>query len=307
MTIYLMGIDGGGSTIRVVIVTPDMTTITETQGSLANPYVIGQEKSAATIQSQMRKTLTQANLRPDQISGVGVGVAGAGEAHLQEWLHGVISAVTPQAQVVTGPDVEIALVGANGARQGVLILAGTGSVAFGINDAGQTVRGGGWGHLLGDEGSGYWLGIQALRAVMRAFDGREKQTILTKQLLNTLNLQAETDLLPWIYRDNKPHSHEVARLAPLVIEAAENGDIVARKIVEAAAQELALLGNTVIRRLGSETPKIAFAGGLLANPNLLSLRLCELLGIEEIPSPRYSPVMGAALFAKLTIEKANSP
>jgi glucosamine kinase len=303
MTDYLMGIDGGGSTIRVVIVTSDMTPLNETQGPLANPYVIGQKKSVAIIQSQIRETLAQTNLPPDQITGIGAGVAGAAEDHLQKWLQGVIKEIMPQAHVVTSSDMEIALVGANGARQGVLILSGTGSAAFGINEAGQTVRGGGWGHLLGDEGSGYWLGIQALRAVMRAFDGREKPTTLTVKLMNSMNLQTETDLLPWIYRDNKPHSHDVARLAPLVIEAAANGDTVARKIVEAAAQELALLGKTVIHRLGSESPKIAFAGGLLVNPNLLSLRLCELLGIAEIPSPRYSPVIGAALLAKFTIEK----
>jgi N-acetylglucosamine kinase-like BadF-type ATPase len=303
MTTYLMGIDGGGSTIRVVIVTPDMTPLTQTQGSLVNPYVIGQEKSAAIIQSQMRKTLAQTDLLPDQISGIGVGVAGAGEAHLQKWLHDVVKELLPQTQIVTSSDMEIALVGANGARQGVLILAGTGSVAMGVNDAGRMVRGGGWGYLLGDEGSGYWLGIQALQAIVRAFDGREEPTTLTSQLLDALDLPTETDILPWLYRNNTPHSHDVARLAPLVIEAAENGDAVAGKIVEAAAQELALLGKTVMRRLESQAPKIAFAGGLLVNPNLLSLRLCELLDLPDIPSPRYPPVIGAALLAKLTIEE----
>ncbi len=300
---YLIGIDGGGSTIRVVIVTPDMTPLTQSQGPLANPYVIGQKKSAAIIQSQIRETLAQAALLPDQITGVGVGVAGAAEAHLQEWLHGVVKKAIPQAQIVTSSDMEIALVGANGARQGVLILAGTGSVAFGINKAGTTIRVGGWGHLLGDEGSGYWLGIQTLQAIVRAFDGRGDSTALTSRILNELGLGTEKDVLPWLYRDNAPHSHDVARLAPLIVEAAENGDAVARRIVETAAHELALLGKTVIRRLESEAPKIAFAGGLLANPNFLSLRLCEILDLPGIPSPRYPPVIGAALLARLTIEE----
>jgi glucosamine kinase len=302
---YLMGIDGGGSTIRVVIVTPDMTSLAQTQGSLANPNVIGQEKSATIIQSQMRETLTQANLLPDQITGVGVGVAGAAEAYLQKWLHGVVKEVIPQAKIVTSSDMEIALVGANGARQGVLILAGTGSVAFGINSAGNTARAGGWGYLLGDEGSGYWLGSQALQAIVRAFDGREEPTTLTRRILDTLDLQTEKDVLPWLYRNDAPHSHDVARLAPLVIEAAGNGDIVAQKIVETAAQELALLGKTVIHRLESQAPNIAFAGGLLANSNVLSLRLCELLNLRDIPSPRYPPMIGAALLAKLTMKEGS--
>ncbi len=300
---YLMGIDGGGSTIRVVVVAPDMARRAQTRGPRVNPYVIGREKSAAIIQAHMRDALAQAAISPDQITGVGVGIAGAAATQWQAWLRDVVGAVVPRAQIVTSSDVEIALVGAHGSRRGVLILAGTGSSAYAINDAGESRRVGGWGYLLGDEGSGFWLGIQALRAITRAFDDREMATILTSRILTHLGLQTERDLLLWLHGNETLPTNDVARLAPLVIEAAAEGDVVAQRIVEGAAQELALLGKSVIRWLATETPPIAFAGSLLENANVLSLRLCDLLGLPEIPVPQYPPVIGAALLAKLTIER----
>jgi glucosamine kinase len=301
---YLMGIDGGGSTVRVAIVTPDLSVIVQTRGPCVNPYVVGQEKSTAVIQAEITQALTQAALTPDQISGVGVGIAGTSATGLWEWLHGVVAEIIPQAQIVIRSDVEMALVGANGAHQGVLILAGTGSVAYGINESGEALQVGGWGYVLGDEGSGYWLGLQALQAITRAFDGRDKPTALTHKILGALGLEIERDLLPWLYRgDTKPQAYDIAQLAPVVFDTAANGDAAAQEIVEAAAQELASLGKTVIKRLKIDTPRIAFGGGLLEQSNALSIRLCEILDLPKIPVPRYPPVIGAALLAKLTMEQ----
>lgn len=304
---HLVGIDGGGSTVRVVVARPDLTILAQSQGDSVNPSVVGRAESARRIQEHMRDALQQVRLSGDQIDGVGIGVAGAQVAHSASWLHEVISAVTPNALVVPSSDYEIALIGAHGGRHGVLLLAGTGSIACGVTQTGEVVRAGGWGYLLGDEGSGYWLGIRTLQAIAQASDGRIEETQLTGQVLVRLGLSAATDLIQWLYQSETPRTRDIAGLAPLVLDIAAGGDPVANQIVESAAQELVRLCQAVIRQLGIDEPEIAFAGGLLGAPNLLSTRLCTLLALPDIPRPKYPPVIGAALLVRQHIvEKGKS-
>jgi len=300
MTEVVMGIDGGGSGVRVVTATPDLAICGQSEGPAANPSVIGTDAAAVTIQAAMRAALDAAGLAADQIAAVGIGVAGAATTHSAGWLRQVVATVMPQARIISSTDYEIALVGALGRREGVLVLAGTGSLAYGVNAAGQSALAGAWGYLLDDAGSGYWIGIQALQAVARAADGRAPTTALTPALLGPLGLHEAQDLVPWLYRAAAPRTREIARLAPLVLEAAEAGDPVAEGIVSRASSELALAARTIIRRLDMDAPPIAFAGGLLTNDTLLSRRLCAALGLDAAPVPRYPPVIGAALLALLS-------
>ena len=126
MTLY-MGIDGGGSNLRVVIVDEQMQILVTVQRGTANPRIIGQEQSALLIQDAMREALAQVT---EPVRGVGIGIAGASAVYARDWLHEVIHAVLPDVHVAAGSDYEIALVGANSAREGILLLAGTGSVAL---------------------------------------------------------------------------------------------------------------------------------------------------------------------------------
>lgn len=299
---YVMGIDGGGSTVRVAIVTPTLQVSGQVEGATANPSVVGPEQAATTIQQAMRDALHAAHLTPGQIAAVGIGVAGAAARHSADWLREVVAAVVPQAVIVPSADYEIALVGALGQRQGVLILAGTGSLAYGINAAGDSALVGGWGYLIGDEGSGYWLGAQALRAVVQAVDGRGPSTDLTAALLDSLELPDALAVIPWLYHAHAARTREIARLAPLVLAAAA-GDSVAHSLVTRAAQDLVQMAQTVMRRLGMPTPDIAFAGGLLSAENALSRALCAHLDLPAIPAPRHPPVIGAALLARLALEQ----
>lgn len=297
---WVMGIDGGGSHLRVAIVTPDLHTVAESQAGTANPVVIGPDAARTIIQTTLRAALEAARLRPEQIAAVGIGIAGAAPCHSASaipWLRDVVTAVLPQALVVPSADYEIALVGALGERLGVLVLAGTGSLAYGVNAGGETALAGAWGYLIDDSGSGYWLGRQALEAVARAADGRGPGTALSDMVLNTLQLPDAYALVPWLYDRAGPRTREVAALAPLVLSQAEAGDPVAAEIVARACDELALAARTVIRRLRMENPPIAFAGGLLTAPNPLSLGLCRALDLPALPQPRYPPVIGAALLA----------
>jgi glucosamine kinase len=300
---YWIGIDGGGSTLRVALTSDDLTIRAQSQDETVNPSVVGRERASTRIQTAIRDVLAQADLTAADVNGIGIGVAGASVAHSETWLRETLAAVLPDTPIAPSSDAEIALVGALGERQGVLILAGTGSVAYGVNSVGQSLQIGGWGYLLGDEGSSYWIGMKALQALTRAADGREADfAALRNHLFTTLDLSKEADLIPWLYHAEQPRTRQIAQLAPLLLDAAANGFPVAVQIAESAADELALLCRTVSARLHMDNPRIAFAGGLLDRDNFLSDRLCLLLSLGERPQPLYPPVIGAALLVQMLLK-----
>lgn len=294
-----MGIDGGGSNLRVAITRDDLTIISYVNGETTNPSIIGRELAAERIRAAVGASLEQTNLVAGNISGIGVGIAGASVTHSEPWLHEVFSNAVPGVPLVLSSDVEIALIGAHGKRQGVLVLAGTGSIAYGVNSAGLAFRAGGWGYLMGDEGGSYWMGARALQTLTHIFDGREAPSpTFVASILNALRLQAEEDVLPWLYHSGQPRNREVAQLASVVLELASNNISNAQNIVEAAANELASLCRAVIEHLRIQNPRIAFAGGLLEHTNPLSERLDTLLAPYEKQTSLYSPVIGAVLLAQ---------
>ena len=146
---------------------------------------------------------------------------------------------------------------------GLLLIGGTGSIAWGRTADGRTARTGGWGQRLGDEGSGFALGLGALRAAVCAHDGRGPMTSLLEAALAHAEVPAPEQLVGWTARAEKG---EIAALAPVVAEAAAEGDDVAKALVAEAARDLALHVSTLQRRLSpwEETPTLALAGGLLA-------------------------------------------
>lgn len=294
---YAIGIDGGGSTIRLVLLNRDHEPIAEHTGPTVNPSIVGREESASRIQSALHSLIAEAGTDPTQIVAVGAGVAGAAPSHSGAWLESVIAALLPDAKITVSADYEIALVGAVGKRQGVLVLSGTGSLAYGVNAAGESALVGGWGYLIGDEGSGYWFGAAALRAVVQAADGRGPETTLTPLILQELALQKPLEIIPWLYHAEVSRTREVAGLVPVLLEAAQTGDTVAQEIIQHGAEALAHAAQTVTRRLNITTPDYAFAGSILTTNNPISRSLCHLLGLAQSPQPHYPPVIGAALLA----------
>lgn len=286
-----MGIDGGGTTLRVVVVDDELDVISEASGTAVNPNTVGFETAQVIIWEAVRQAAQE-----QKIDAVGIGIAGAPDNIARDWLYETVNAVLPDSVVVCSSDQEVALVGAHGQRYGVLVLAGTGSLAYGINRRGESATVGAWGPFTGDEGSGYWIGTEAIKAVFRAADGRGQPTALADVIYRKLELEDEWALLNWRYQN--AHTSDVARLVPDVLRMAEEGDVVARGIIDTAANDLALQAKTVMKRLQMENPPVAFTGGILQRDNLLSRQLCQLLGLDSRPVAKYPPVIGAALLAK---------
>jgi glucosamine kinase len=293
---YVVGIDGGGTSARAVVTDANLVIYGESKVESVNPVVVGKEVAAERIHAAVREALEIAGIAPEAVRAAGIGVAGAAATHSEAWLREAVTGVLPAAVVVPSTDYEIALVGAHGKREGVLVLAGTGSLAYGVNAAGESLLAGGYGYLLGDEGGGYWVGLHGLKAVIAASEGRAAQTLLTDLLLGTLKLSTTRELIPWLYRSETPRVRDIAALAPLVVDCA-GSDQAANDIVMAGAQHLETYASTVVKRLSIEEPAIAFAGSLLGSHNALSDALCARLGLETPPVPLYPPMIGAALLA----------
>lgn len=297
---YYIGIDGGGSGMRVVIIDAARTVITRIETDSANPSSLGLDESTRRIQAAMTQALQQANLAAEAIAAAGIGIAGAAEAHSRPWLTHTAQAILPAATIIPSSDVEVALVGAHGARSGGLLIAGTGSIIAGFDRQHQLVRLGGWGYIFGDEGSGFWIGNQALMAATRAYDQVGPPTILLDRIMAHRQITNPYDLIQWVYRGPKVPVREIAALVPLVLQAAKEDDTLAQQIVEVAARELAHLAQTLMKRTGLTAADLKFAGSLITNDNDISQRLCERLSLAAIPQAQYEPVMGAALLALYT-------
>lgn len=295
-----MGIDGGGSTIRAALTNAEGTILSEvTLAGSSNPSVIGWDAAAARVTEAIQAVLTQAQTSPEQVRAVAAGLAGAAAEHASEWVESVLRGALPHSTVVASGDLEIALVGAHGARRGVIVVAGTGSAAYGVDANGKSLLVGGWGYLLGDEGGGYWIGLQALKALAKVYDGAletDQGKMLAQYVGEMLELQYPKDLLKWLYK-SEPPTRDVARLAEVVFHAFAEGDQLADSIIQHATWALGDLVKLVSGRLMLEKPDVAFAGSLLTQDTPLRTRLAKHLGLASAPLPLYPPVVGAALLA----------
>ena len=298
MGVYI-GIDGGGSNLRVAVMDDTLSILSESRHSTVNPNIIGHEEASQRIQTTILDALAKADINVGDIAGVGIGIAGAHVQHSEAWLRQTIADILPDTFLVPSSDTEIALVGASGKREGIIIVAGTGSILFGINDAGESAQVGGWGYLLDDEGSGYWIGKQAIKHLASVTDIHIGHTQLSRAVMKELAFDNPRDVVGWLYQTDSPPPPRVAQLAPLVLSFAETMQLDAHRIVEMAVANLVMMTNRLIKRLKMNSPAIYFTGGLISQPNVMSLRLCKRLGLDGIPQPKYPPVVGAGLLAKL--------
>ncbi len=203
-------------------------------------------------------------------------------------------------KLIVTTDAPIALAGATAGQPGIITIAGTGSIAFGRNGAGRTARAGGWGYIFGDEGGGFDIARQALRAALRAEEGWGAATSLHRALLEATGAASANEVLHLFYTTAWPRDR-VATLAKLVDEAARAGDAVATAILENAAEQLAALAAMVRRQLfaAGEPARVAYIGGVFRSAILLDRYrlLVEAEAGNRCGPPVYGPAAGALLEA----------
>jgi glucosamine kinase len=262
-----VGIDAGG-TSTVAALSKDGAFVREARGRGANATTLGVDDAADIIITTIRDVL--AGAVPDSIY---VGAAGAGRERVAKHLRELIAIAFRGARVVVGDDVAIAFRAAIPEGDGAVLLAGTGSTAY-AQRGDESVRVGGLGYLAGDEGSAYWIGMQAVRLYGRVLDGRANRDETTDLVARALDVTDRAGYVSALY-DRAPDPAQIAALAPSILAFAGKGNRASTKIVQQAAQELGDLVKAALRALQllDASPKIALAGGLFRENSLLTFLL----------------------------------
>jgi glucosamine kinase len=263
----VVGVDAGG-TSTVAALSRDGVIVRTHEGGPANAGVRGVEAASATIADTILATLEGAF--PEAIF---VGAAGAGRRDVAQGIEQSLSSRFPGARIGVRDDAYIALRAAVPHGDAAVLVAGTGSVAFAVRGD-QEYRSGGYGYLLGDEGSGFAIGAAALKLLLRALDERAERDAFVDELAQRLDANTIPAVLTRVYAEANPPAF-IAGLAPMVLDSASRGDRSTNKIVQAAALELAQTATSLVKRAGlTETgAPLVFSGSLLASNSLLTFLL----------------------------------
>ncbi len=272
-TAYL-GVDGGGSHTVALLAAADGSVLGRGEGGPSNLQAVGPEGALRALDEAVSAAFGAAGLRRGPVASACLGLAGAGREEDRRLVRDWAGRVGLAGRVDVRSDAALLLAAGTLDGWGLAVVAGTGSIAFGQAPDGGTARAGGWGYLLGDEGSGSALALAALRAAVRAGDGRGPPTALLPRFLERLGLAQAQDLVGCLYGGGWDRA-ALAALAPLVLATAEVGDGVAGGLVDDAARELAVAAAAVVRRLALDPAgvPVALAGGLLVGSDGYRQRL----------------------------------
>ncbi len=297
MPCLFLGVDGGQTSTAALIGDESGRVLGVGAGGPCNHVggPEGREKFVRAINGCVSQACRGAGIDPAQVrfQAACLGFSGGPEDKKD-----LLAEMLRVERLIVTTDAMIALAGATAGEPGIITIAGTGSIAFGRNGAGKTARAGGWGFIFGDEGGGFDLTRQALRAILRHEEGWGPPTELRSLLLEATGATSANDLLHRFYTTEYPRPR-IASFAKLVDQAACEGDPVARDLLLSAAQQLASLAQAVHGQLFSpgEPARVAYIGGVFRSRILLQ-RYRALVELEEgnrCGPPAYAPVAGALL------------
>jgi N-acetylglucosamine kinase-like BadF-type ATPase len=299
MSEYFLGVDGGQSSTTAVI--GDEHGRIAGWASAGPCNHVAAHEAQAKFRNVMRECLAQAATRAGlddakpRFRAACLGMSGGPDDKAA-----LLGELIDAAHLVVTHDAAIALAGATAGEPGIITIAGTGSMAFGKNARGETARAGGWGYIFGDEGGAFDVVRQAMRAVLREHEGWGARTALTPALLEATGAPDANAMLHLLYTPEWPRSR-VAGLAKAVHRIAEEGDPLAREVLQRAAQQLALLVASVRRQLWGEGEpmRVSWTGGLF-NSDIVLERFRMLVALEgsaTCEAPRHGPAIGALLLA----------
>jgi N-acetylglucosamine kinase-like BadF-type ATPase len=299
-----LGIDGGGSKTEFLLINQTGDSLASHQEGPAYYLEIGVDALRAMLARGVQATLAQASLSPAQLTYAFLGLPAYGEdSHLLAELDTVAASTLPDGSYRCGNDMVCGWAGALACRDGINIVAGTGSITYGEFE-GRSARAGGWGELFGDEGSAYWIAREGLTLFSRMSDGRTARGPLYDLVRGHFSLQHDLDLCAAVYGTSQALRSEFAQLAKIVGQAAESGDDEARKIFGRGAEELAAIIDATRRELrvpaGVAVP-VSYSGGLFGLTDLILKPLQAALSRRgqayRFVTPRMRPAAGAAVYA----------
>jgi N-acetylglucosamine kinase-like BadF-type ATPase len=299
IAMHVLGIDAGGTKTVCLLADGEGRILAEARGPGANLQATGEIEVERVLHRVIEEAIGERDLRPDAVC---IGIAGVDRPKESEAVATIMRRLGFESRMLVVNDALLALVAGAGEGPGIVIVAGTGSIAYGRDGEGRAARAGGWGYLLGDEGGGFWIGRAALVAVVRQFDGRGPATVLTELVLAEMSLGSPRELIHAVY-DRGMQRQAMTRMAVVVQRAADSGDAVAREILARAAGELAAAASSVVARLGmrGDVFPTVLAGGILRGiPSLaqeVSSRMAEVAPRSDVRRLEVEPAVGAVTLA----------
>lgn len=310
---FLIGIEGGGTETHCLIVALDGTVLGEGKGGPSNILYVGVNRASESIQKAIGEAVQTLSSKEKALI-VCIGAAGSGNPEGKRMMQEVLGDIHISQRNVIVHDGVISLMGATAGGPGIVIIAGTGSVCYGMNSLGRYARSTGWGPILGDEGSAYDIARKGMVLALRSHDTREEPTALVQKFVSHLGLSSIEDLVTKVYVESMER-HEIAALAPLVLDAAKEGDKAASQLILCAGQELGIAVVAVARQLGvlDREIEVATMGGIFENFGSFIIGPFQEEVLESMPKakfirPRLRPVEGAVILAAkelgLTVDEA---
>ena len=310
----VLGIDGGATSTKAVLATTQGVILGYGQGGPAFTDDVSVDSTRKNIRTAAKQAWAAYGQEARHADAAFFGIAGivteADCAFIEEIATSVNLADPDFIDV--DHDVRIALAGGLALQPGIVLIAGTGSSCYGSNAKGFACRVGGWGYLLDDVGSSYYLGVEAMRAIVRSADGRLGPTALMEPLMGALGIADIQEIITRLYFP-RMRKLEIAGLAPLVLEIAQQGDEIAQHIVQEGLNGLAQLIEVAAQRLGFQPDQVLVTttGGLAHSGEYYKQGLYEAIRAHvpgvQIQEPVLSPVIGAALLAIQLLGEGPSP
>lgn len=293
---FQIGVDGGGTTTRAVVVNEKFQVLGRGEAGSSNHYSVGLESALGNIRRATSAALLEAGIDADAVGSWGFGLAGARGRAEQDLWRARLQSLAGAARLAIDEDAAAAQAGAFAGREGAICIAGTGANCFGINARGERARGDGLGPLLGDRGSGYAIGENALRAICRAEDATGPKTMLREQVLAHLRARDIDELVQLVYRPDFTKDR-IAALFPIVLRCAAHEDEVASALLRDAGRDLAATTIAVLKPL--ELMRVAVCGGVLSRETPVRAAFESAL-LAQVPDARIQePLHDAAIGAAL--------
>jgi N-acetylglucosamine kinase-like BadF-type ATPase len=273
---FFLGIDGGGTKTRCLLGDENSVLGTGTSSS-CKVQRVGEACAHDALAAAIHEACVQAGISPRQITRTCAGITGAGRLEIANVMQDLLSSIVGGEIEIIG-DVEVGFEDAFGSGPGVIVIAGTGSIAYGRNSRGKTARAGGWGHAISDEGSGYWIGVEAVKAALHESDGQGHSDLLNSAM-GAVGAKSFDDFIVRVNEDSQP---DYAALFPTVLAAADLGNSIASAVLNQAGIELAKLAGTVLKGIHADSDEISLAshGGAIANSSIVMKSFARELRLQ---------------------------
>jgi len=302
--VFIIALDGGATKTDLAIADINGNVLSLGKGGPSNITIVGVEGLKRSISEAYKNALSKIRARLPRAEILVACLAGVGGPKRRKLALEVLLELNKELEmakrVILEPDVIAALMSVTLGKEGVVVISGTGSIVFGVNEQGIKVRVGGWGYLIDDEGSAFYIGREAIRIALKFEEGRIKDKRFVEEILRYLNVDTVEEIVDLIALGHIG-VREIASLAPVVVELAEEGNGQAKKIITKAVSELVEMVELVIRRLKLKSPTIGVSGSVLLKSKyvyeIFKNETKKKLPDSNIVRPTHPPLVGALIYA----------